>query len=69
MCAILNPSVVSLGGGYVRGDSGILERIQDLTQQAAPIAPQIVRARFGADASLRGAVAIATAATNSGALA
>ena len=83
MCAVLNPSVVSLGGGYVRGDSGILERIQELTQQAAPIPPRIIRARFGGDASLRGAVAIAltkaattaaataatTAATNAGALA
>ena len=64
MCAVLNPRVVSLGGGYVRdeaADSGLIERIKELTQQAAPIPPQITRARFGADASLRGAVAIALA--------
>lgn len=64
MCTVLNPSVVSLGGGYVRGDSGVLERIKELTQQAAPFPPQITRARFGADASLRGAVAIALANAN-----
>ena len=59
MCTVLNPRVVSLGGGYVRGDSGVLERIQELTERAAPIPPRIIRARFGADASLRGAVALA----------
>ena len=69
MCAVLNPSVVSLGGGYVRGESdenagsGLVERIRDLTQRAAPIPPRITRARFGGDASLRGAVAIALART------
>jgi glucokinase len=67
LCSSLNPSVVSLGGGYVRGASGVLERISELLAQAVPYPPAVVRARFGADASLRGAVAIAL--TAAGALA
>lgn len=61
MCTVLNPRVVSLGGGYVRGDSGVIERVQELTERAAPSPPRVTRARFGADASLRGAVALALA--------
>jgi glucokinase len=67
LCSSLNPSLVSLGGGYVRGDSGVLERISELLAEAVPYPPAVVRARFGADASLRGAVAIAL--TPAGALA
>lgn len=59
LCIALNTRVVSLGGGYVRGDSGVLERVRELTEQAVPYPPTITRARFGADASLRGAIAIA----------
>jgi glucokinase len=59
LCTALNTSVVSLGGGYVRDDSGVLERIRALVEQAVPYPPQVVRAHFGADASLRGAVALA----------
>ena len=59
LCTALNSSVVSLGGGYVRGDSGVEERIRELTGRAVPYPPRVVRARFGADASLRGAVALA----------
>jgi glucokinase len=68
LCISLNTSVVSLGGGYVRGDSGVIERITELMHQAVPYPPKITRARFGADASLRGAVALALAnATTTGA--
>jgi glucokinase len=59
LCTALDTSVVSLGGGYVRDDSGVLERIRELVEQAVPYPPQVVRAHFGADASLRGAVALA----------
>jgi glucokinase len=62
LCSTLNPSVLSLGGGYVRGDSGVLERIAALIARAVPYPPSVVRARFGADASLRGAAAIALTA-------
>lgn len=63
LCTALNTSVVSLGGGYVRGDAGIVERIRELTERAVPYPPQVVRARFGADASLRGAAALALSRT------
>lgn len=59
LCAALNPSVLALGGGYVRGESGVLARVSELVRRAVPYPPKIVRARFGADASLRGAVASA----------
>jgi len=59
----LNPSVLALGGGYMRGDSGVLERVSELVRRAVPYPPEVVRARFGADASLRGAVASALTVT------
>jgi glucokinase len=59
----LNPSVLALGGGYMRGDSGVLERVSELVRRAVPYPPEVVRAQFGADASLRGAVASALTAT------
>jgi len=62
LCTALNPSVLCLGGGYVRGDSGVLEKVSGLLQRAVPYPPKVVRARFGADASLRGAVAAALGA-------
>jgi glucokinase len=65
LCIALNTRVVSLGGGYVRGDSGVLDRISELTALAVPYPPEVTRARFGADASLRGAVAIALAKVGS----
>jgi glucokinase len=59
LCSALNPSVLSLGGGYVRGDSGVLDRVSELVRRAVPYPPDVVRAQFGGDASLRGAVASA----------
>lgn len=67
LCSALNPSVVSLGGGYVRGDSGVLERVTETVARAVPYPPTVVRARFGADASLRGAAAMALKATGASA--
>jgi glucokinase len=63
LCTALNTSVVALGGGYLRGDSGVQQRIEELTRRAVPYPPQVVRAHFGADASLRGALALALSAT------
>jgi glucokinase len=62
LCSALDPTVLSLGGGYLRADSGVLERLQELVSRAVPYPPTVVRARFGADASLRGAAAAAFAA-------
>lgn len=62
LCIFFDPTVLSLGGGYVRGDSGLLERVRELVSGAVPYPPDVVRARYGADASLRGAAALALAA-------
>ncbi len=59
LCCALNPSVLSLGGGYVRAEAGVVAQITALLERAVPYPPAVVRAAFGADASLRGAVAIA----------
>lgn len=62
LCIATDPSVLVLGGGYVRGESGLLARVRELVGRAVPYPPEVVLARFGADASLRGAVATALAA-------
>jgi glucokinase len=61
LCIALDPTVVSLGGGYLRGDSGIVEHIQASLALSVPYPPKVVRARFGGDAALRGAAALALA--------
>lgn len=61
LCCVTDPAVLALGGGYMRDDSGGLEHIRQIVNRAVPHPPTVVRARFGADASLRGAVAAALA--------
>lgn len=59
LCIALDPAVLSVGGGYVRTASDVLDRIRALVERAVPFPPRVVRAHFGADASLRGAGAAA----------
>jgi glucokinase len=63
LCIAVDPSVLVVGGGYVRGESGLLDRVGEIVGRAVPYPPEVVQARFGADASLRGAVAAAIALT------
>jgi glucokinase len=63
LCIAADPSVLVVGGGYVRGESGLLDRVREIVGRAVPYPPEVVQARFGADASLRGAVAAAFAAS------
>jgi glucokinase len=63
LCIAADPSVLVVGGGYVRGESGLLDRVREIVGRAVPYPPEVVHARFGADASLRGAVAAALAVT------
>lgn len=63
LCIATDPSVLVLGGGYVRGESGLPDRMREIVERAVPYPPEVVHARYGADASLRGAVAAALAAT------
>ncbi len=64
-CSALDPAVLSLGGGYMRQgagddeDSELIACIETILARAVPHPPSVLRARFGADASLRGAAAIA----------
>ncbi len=62
LCITADPSMLVVGGGYVRGESGLLDRLREVVKRAVPYPPEVVPARFGAEASLRGAVAIALAA-------
>ncbi len=55
-----------VGGGYVRGESGLLDRVREIVGRAVPYPPEVVHARFGADASLRGAVAAALTSDRGG---
>jgi glucokinase len=59
LCIASDPSVLVVGGGYVRGESGLLDRVREIIGRAVPYPPEVVSARYGADASLRGAVAAA----------
>ena len=59
LCIATDPSVLVVGGGYVRGESELLARLRATVERAVPYPPAVVAARFGADASLRGAVALA----------
>lgn len=68
LCIVTDPSVLVVGGGYVRGDSGLLSRLRELVTRAVPYPPEVVPARFGGDASLRGAIATALAAAQGGPL-
>lgn len=63
LCIAADPSVLAVGGGYVRSESGLLDRVREIVGRAVPYPPDVVHARFGADASLRGAVAAALADT------
>jgi glucokinase len=59
LCCVLDPSVLALGGGYLRGESRLMPVLREVVARAVPYPPAVVPARFGADASLRGAAAAA----------
>jgi glucokinase len=55
----LDPEVLVIGGGYIRRQSPLSNRVRERVRRAVPYPPRVVGARFGADASLHGAAAIA----------
>lgn len=57
--ALLDPQVVVVGGGLVRGQSGFVERLQELVAAALPFPPRVVESELGEDAVARGAVSSA----------
>ncbi|MGO9582027.1 MAG: ROK family protein [Acidimicrobiales bacterium] len=59
LAIVCDPDVLVLGGGYVRSGRFPIDAIARLVARATPYPPRVVRARFAADASLHGAVAVA----------
>ena len=59
LCCVLDPSLLALGGGYLRGETRLLAQLREAVERSVPYPPTVVRASFGADASLRGAAAAA----------
>ncbi|MHB1975384.1 MAG: hypothetical protein ACYCR4_14055, partial [Acidimicrobiales bacterium] len=55
----IDPEVLVIGGGYVRSDASRLDNMRSWLERAVPFPPKVVVSRFGADASLYGAVALA----------
>ena len=59
LCIALDPSVLVLGGGYLRSDFGVTARVREVVNRAVPFPPAVSASAFGADASLRGAAVAA----------
>lgn len=55
----IDPQVLVIGGGYVRSDAARLDGVRSWLERAVPFPPKVLASRFGADASLYGAVALA----------
>jgi glucokinase len=56
---LLNPQRIAVGGGMMDSAATILAALGRRLRQAVPFPPQLVAARFGSDAALHGAIALA----------
>ena len=63
---LLDPRRVVVGGGMSRATKLILDPLRARLESAMAFPPEIVESRFGADASLRGAVELARRALATG---
>lgn len=59
LAVVIDPAVLTLGGGFMRSAEPILARVRDVVQRVVPFPPTVVAARYGADAALAGAGAAA----------
>jgi glucokinase len=59
MAILVDPDRVVLGGGYTRAGELLVDRIDGSLRRHAPSPPAVVIGRFGPDAGLRGAMALA----------
>ena len=59
VAVVLDPQVVVLGGGMMRGDTPLTTELEAAIERVGPFAIPVRPARFGAEASLLGAGAIA----------
>jgi glucokinase len=59
MAILLDPARIVLGGGYAGSGDRLVAVITDSLRQHAPAQPEVVIGRFGSNAGLYGAVAVA----------
>jgi predicted NBD/HSP70 family sugar kinase len=59
VAVVLDPSRVVLGGGMVRSEAEVCDRVQDKITTLAPFAAEVYPAHFGAESALLGAGAFA----------
>ena len=59
VAAMLDPEVIVLGGGVVRGQPELRDRLQDRLVDALPFPPRLVVSELGEDAVARGAASLA----------
>jgi glucokinase len=57
----VDPELMAVGGGFLGAAEVVLPALRRRLAQAVPFPPKLVAAHFGADASLRGALALALA--------
>ena len=55
----VDPELMAVGGGFLGAADVVLPALRRRLAQAVPFPPKLVAAHFGADASLRGALALA----------
>jgi glucokinase len=63
LCIALDPQRVVLGGGLMGAGRPVVHRLRTALDDAVPFPPELVPARFADEASLYGAVSLATDAT------
>ena len=63
MAILLDPARIVLGGGYTGSGDQLVAVITDSLHRSAPGRPEVVIGRFGSNAGLYGAVAVAESAT------
>jgi len=63
LAVAFDPEVVVIGGGYARAAGTLLDRLRDAAARRVPFPPCVVASRFGPDAALRGAIALALEVT------
>jgi glucokinase len=66
LAILIDPEKIVLGGGYTRAGDTLLDVIRDSLRKHTPFPPEVTVGRFGSDAGLYGAVALAESAGERG---
>jgi glucokinase len=64
MAILLDPERIAVGGGLMGSADRVLAALDAALSRIVPFPPSLVRARFGRDSALRGAIAMALDATH-----